>query len=76
MKNSYYLSLKKIIYLAAPGLSLGTQGLHSIFTTAYGIQFPDQGWNPDPLPWECRVLAIGPPGKSLDSLLIEELETQ
>ena len=51
MKNSYYLSLKKIIYLAALGLSFGTQGLHSIFTTAYGIQFPDQGWNPGPLHW-------------------------
>ena len=35
--------VKKIIYLAALGLSFGTQGLHSIFTTAYGIQFPDQG---------------------------------
>ena len=48
MKNSYYLSLKKI-YLAALGLSFGTQGLRWIFTTAYGIQFPDQGSNPGPL---------------------------
>ena len=24
---------------------------------------PDQGLNPDPLPWEYRVLATGPPGE-------------
>ena len=28
------------------------------------IQFPDQGSNPDPLHWEHRILATGPPGKS------------
>ena len=48
----------------------------NLLIAAYGIQFPDQGWNPGPLPWEYRILATGPPGKSLDSLLIEELETQ
>ena len=31
---------------------------------ACGLWFPDQGLNPDPLHWECRVLATGPPGKS------------
>ena len=31
-----------------------------------GIQFPDQGSNPGPLRWERRVLATGPPGKSLN----------
>ena len=30
-----------------------------------GIWFPGQGSNPGPLHWECRVLATGPPGKSL-----------
>ena len=28
--------------------------------------FPDQGWNPDLMHWEYRVLATGPPGKSID----------
>ena len=67
MKNSYYLSLKKI-YLAALGLSFGTQGLRWIFTTAYGIQFPDQGSNLRPLHWECGVPDTGLPGSSLDQL--------
>ena len=35
---------------------------------AYGIQFSNQGLNSGCLPWEHRVLATGPPGKSLDSL--------
>lgn len=26
--------------------------------------FPDQGWNPCPLHWKCRVLTSGPHGKS------------
>ena len=32
---------------------------------ACGIWFPAQGSNTGPLHWECRVLATGPPGKSL-----------
>ena len=36
-----------------------------LLVKACGIQFPDQGWNPSPLSWECGVLAIGPAGKSL-----------
>ena len=32
---------------------------------ACGISFPDQGSNPGPLLWECRVLATGPPEWSL-----------
>ena len=31
---------------------------------AYGVQFPDQGWNPGPLHLEHGVLDTGPPGKS------------
>ena len=39
---------------------------HGIFSlvSACGIWFPDQGWNPRPLRWECRALAPGPTGKS------------
>ena len=33
--------------------------------TVYCGTFPDQGLNLGPLHWECRVLATGPPGKSL-----------
>ena len=28
------------------------------------LKFPDQGSNPCPLQWKCRVLTTGPPGKS------------
>ena len=36
---------------------------------ACGIKFPDQGLNPGTLHWEHRVLAAGPPGKSLEKTL-------
>ena len=35
-----------------------------LLVAANGIEFPDQGSNPDPLLWERRALATGPPGKS------------
>ena len=35
------------------------------FVRASGIESPDQGWNPDPLNWEHRVLAIGSTGEFL-----------
>ena len=35
-----------------------------------GSQFPDQGSNPRPLQWNCRVLTTGPPGKSLHSYFL------
>ena len=42
-----------------------------IYLTAWGLScgmlFLDQGLNPGPLHWEHRVLATGPPGKSLES---------
>ena len=37
---------------------------------ARGIQFPDQGSNPHPLPWECRVPATGLSGKAPSNLLL------
>ena len=43
----------KFLYLVTLGLTCGMQDL-----------VPDQGSNLDPLHWEHRVLAIGPPGKS------------
>ena len=39
--------------------------LHQVVVAACGIEFPDEGWNLNPLHWECRVLATVPPGKSL-----------
>ena len=33
------------------------------------IQFPSQGLNPGPLPWDHRVLATGPPWNSQDYIL-------
>ena len=66
------------IYLfGSPGLSCGTWDCPSslrrarFLTVAWGllavacrIKFPDQGWNPGPLHWECGVLATGPLAKS------------
>ena len=51
-------------YLAAPGLRSGMQALLAAvackrLVVAYGIQFPDQGSNPELPHW-----AHGPPGKS------------
>ena len=40
---------------------------------AYGIWVPDQGLNSGPLLWEHRVLATGPPGKSLRHILLAKL---
>ena len=40
--------------------------LHRVLVEACG-EFPDQGSNPSHLHWELRVLATGPPGKSLGS---------
>ena len=63
------LPLKKCIYLTVPGLSRNMQGLllaaWELLVTAHGIQFLDQGSNLGPLHQERRVLATGPPGKSL-----------
>ena len=36
----------------------------------YGIQFPDQEWNPAPLHWKPGVLATEPPGKPPQLLFI------
>ena len=49
------------IYLAAPGLSCSMRDL-KLWQVASSS---DQGLNLAPLHWECRVLATGPPGKSL-----------
>ena len=38
-----------------------------LLVEAYGIQLPDQGSNQGPLHWECRVLATGPPWKSVEA---------
>ena len=41
-----------------------------LLAVACGIYFPSQGANPGPLNWEHRVLATGPPGKSLTYLYL------
>ena len=41
-----------------------------LLVEASGIQFPDQGSDPGPLHWKCRVLPTVPPGKSLCVLLL------
>ena len=43
--------------------------LCQVLVAARGIQSPDQGSNLGSLHWELRVLATGPPRKSLNSLL-------
>ena len=40
-----------------------------VLVVACGVEVADQGWNPSPLHWEYRVLATGPPGKSLTCVL-------
>ena len=54
------------------GLSSSTRTLPSLMwrarpsVVACEIWFPNQGWGPIPLLWECGVLATRPPGKSQD----------
>ena len=43
----------RIMFFNVPGLRCGTWALAALF----------RGWTPGPLPWECRVLASGPPGE-------------
>ena len=43
---------------------------YELLVAAHGTQFPDQGSNPDAVCWECGVLAMGTPGRSLHVFLI------
>ena len=73
-----FLFLKKLFLFIWLGWTLVM--VHWIFScsmwilpvAASGIWFPDQGSNPGPLHWEHRVLATGPPGKSLFYYLLTE----
>ena len=56
-----FLFIQNCFYLVALGLSCGMQQL---LVGACGIWFPDQGLKPGPRAGS-RVLATGPPGKSL-----------
>ena len=59
--------IKKVIYLLDYG---GSWLWHAgSLVAACGIEFPDLALNPGPLHWEHGVLATGPPGKSLVSLV-------
>ena len=72
----FYLFVFLRFYLGAPDPQLRHTGS---LVMACGIQFPDQGSNPGPLPWEGRVLATGPPGKCLGfafNVLSENQKTQ
>ena len=61
----FFLIIKKIyIYLICLLV-----WLCQVLVAARGIQSPDQGSNLGSLHWELRVLATGPPRKSLNSLL-------
>ena len=57
------------VYLVSLGLSCGIQDLlvaaRRLLVEACGVLFPAQGSNPGPLHWEIRVLANGPPEKSI-----------
>ena len=60
---AFPLFFKKYFMLfGCTGSQVGYMGS---LVAACGIQFTNQGLNPGPLHWECRVLATGPPGKSL-----------
>ena len=59
------LFIKNFIYLLI--------WLHWLLAVACGAYFPDQGLNPAPLNWNCRVLVTGPPGKSLGCMYLFKL---
>ena len=69
-----FIYLRRVLVAAGGLLSCSTRApqlwhANSQLRHACGIQFPDQGSNPGPLPWERGVLSTAPPGKSLCSLL-------
>ena len=65
------------IYLDFLGLSLQHMGSYvaacELLVAARGIWFPDQGLNLGPQHEEHRVLATGPPGKSLIYDFLKEI---
>ena len=52
------------VYQIPPRYSLFLKKRIWVVVAACGISFPDQGLNPGSLPWECRVVVTGSPGKS------------
>ena len=79
--NWFLKTIYLLIYLAVPGLSCSTWDLRSslwswtfscsMWTVSYDMwdRVPWPGIQPRPLHWEHRVLATGPPGKSLTDFL-------
>ena len=64
-KNIYLFIWLHQVLIAACGIFSLHCSIQDFLVAACGIQFPDQGLNRGPLHYECRVLAAGPPGKSL-----------
>ena len=54
--------LKKIFFYFFIWLCWVLVVAYRTFVVACGIQFPDQGLNSEPLPWEGGILATGPQG--------------
>ena len=47
---------------------------YKLLVAACGISFPDQESNQGPLHWELRVLATGPPGKSRQLIILNQVK--
>ena len=71
---AWFLKIYLFIWQCLP--LVAARGIYSllaacrIFSCSMWDLVSDQGWNLDPLHWECRVLAIGPPEKSPFFLII------
>ena len=61
----YMVGLLLLLFLMYPFV-----WLRWVLVAACEIEFPDQGWNLGPLHWEHKVLAIGPPVKSLNVIFL------
>ena len=48
----------------------------AMLCSLWDLSCPNQGSNPSPLQWKRGVLTTGPPGKSLNGVLIFKLPTK
>ena len=51
-----------------PSFSLSIYIFLALPNNTWDLKFPDQGSNPSPLHWKCRILTTGPPGKFLSNI--------
>ena len=65
-----YLFIIWLCQVSGAVLKISSCSIQDPLVVACGIEFPSQGLNPGPLPWEHGVLGTGPPGKSWSGVIL------